>query len=236
MNRLSTPRKKIIVCLCLALMTGAIFGVAVTNDFINYDDPDYVTDNHRVQAGLSVGRVIWAFTTTLQYHYHPLTLLSHMLDCQLFGLNPAGHHATNILFYILNTILLFIVLDRMTKAFWPSALVAALFAIHPLHVESVAWISSRKDVLSTFFMLMTLWVYASYVKHPGVGKYLLALGLFAAGLLSKSMLVTLPCVMLLLDYWPLGRWTAAVSDKERGHPLSRIWKTRILWEKLPFLS
>jgi len=237
MSVLNISRKKITICLCLALMTGGVFGVAVTYDFVNYDDIDYVTDNPHVQAGLSVKGVIRAFTTTLQdhKHWHPLTLLSHMLDCQLFGLNPAGHHFTSILLHVLNTILLFMLLERMTKALWPSVFVAALFAIHPLHVEPVVWIASRKDVLSTFFMLMTLWVYVSYTEHPGTGKYLLALCLFAAGLLSKSMLVTLPFVMLLLDYWPLGRLTTTIPDNKRCRLSSIIVKSRVLWEKLPFL-
>ena len=236
MQSLISHKNKIIVSLCLTLITGAVFGIAVTYDFLNYDDNDYVTENHQVQAGLSMRGVFWAFTTTLQGHWHPVTLLSHMLDCQLFGLNPAGHHFTSILFHILNTILLFIVLERMTKALWPSALVAALFALHPLHVEPVAWIASRKDVLSTFFMLMTLWVYVYYAASPTTGKYLLMLALFALGLLAKSMLVTLPFVLWLLDYWPLGRWTAAFSDGRRHRLLSRMWNARLFWEKLPFLS
>jgi tetratricopeptide (TPR) repeat protein len=236
MGHLSNSRRKIIVCLCLALITSVLFGVAVTYDFVNYDDPDYITNNHRVQAGLSIKGIAYAFTTTLSEHnhWHPLTLLSHMIDCQLFGLNPAGHHFTNLLLHILNTLLLFILLERMTKAFWRSAFVAALFALHPLHVEAVVWISSRKDVLSTFFLLLTLWVYVSYVGRRGIGRYLLALGFFAAGLLSKSMLVTLPCVMLLLDYWPLGRLSEASSVKNGKRSLSILWKSRVLWEKLPF--
>jgi tetratricopeptide (TPR) repeat protein len=235
MDRLKNSRKQIMICLCLALAIGAVFGVAVTFDFLVYDDPVYVNDNHYVRTGFSIRGVVWAFTTTLQNHWHPVTMLSHMLDCQLFGLNPAGHHFTNILFHIFNTLLLFVLLHRMTKALWPSALVAALFALHPLNVETVAWIASRKDVLSTFFMLMTLWFYVSYAEHTETGKYLLALGFFAAGLLSKSMLVTLPFIMWLLDYWPLGRWTAALTDKKGLNLLSGIWQTRVLWEKLPFL-
>ena len=134
MSHLSNSKKKIIVCLCLTLITGAVFGVSVTYDFVNYDDPHYVTDNRLVQSGMSVKGVFRAFTTTLQKHWHPLTLLSHMLDYQLFGLNPAGHHFTNILLHIVNTILLFLLLRRMTEALWPSAFVAALFALHPLHI------------------------------------------------------------------------------------------------------
>lgn len=223
------------VCICLAVITGAVFSTAVSHDFVNYDDRDYVTRNYNVRAGLTLKGVVYAFKTKLQGHWHPLTFLSHMLDCQLFGLNPAGHHATSILFHIFNTILLFLLLEKMTKMRWPSALVAALFALHPMHVESVAWISERKDVLSTFFMLLTFWVYVSYTKHPGPWKYLLSLIMFALGLLSKSMIVTLPFILILLDYWPLGRLLPAVTD-EKGHPSwSRLWKHKILREKLPFL-
>ncbi len=223
------------MCLCLSLMTGAVFGVAVTHDFINYDDPAYVTKNHHVQGGLSMKGVVWAFTTTLEDHdhWHPVTMLSHMLDCQLFGLNPAGHHFTNILLHILNTILLFVLLHRMTKDLWPSALVAALFALHPLHVESVVWIAERKDVLSTFFMLATLWAYVSYVEESGKGKYLLALSLFAFSLMSKSIVVTLPFLLLLLDFWPLGR-LSFISDMNRQGPSSPVPTRKILWEKAPF--
>ena len=171
MARLRTNIKPIVICLCLVLATGAVFGVAVTFDFLVYDDPDYINDNHYIRTGFSIRGVVWAFTATLQDHWHPVTMLSHMLDCQLFGLNPAGHHFTNILFHILNTILLFVLLQRMTKSLWPSALVAALFAIHPLHVESVVWIAERKDLLSTFFMLMTLCAYVSYTEHSGLKSY-----------------------------------------------------------------
>jgi tetratricopeptide (TPR) repeat protein len=231
-----TSRKKIIICLCLALITGAVFGTAVSYDFVNYDDPHYVTDNRLVQSGLSVRGVIGAFTTTLQKHWHPLTLLSHMLDYQLFGLNPAGHHITSILLHIVNTVLLFLLLTRMTKALWPSAFVAALFAIHPLHIESVVWIAARKDVLSTFFMLMSLWVYVSYTERAGLGRYLLTLGLFAAGLLSKSIVVTLPFIMILLDFWPLRRLRVASSGENGLDMLSPLLKSRVFWEKVPFFS
>ena len=236
MSALNISRKRVIICLCLTLITGAVFGVAVTYDFVNYDDPHYVTDNRLVQGGLSVRGIIGAFTTTLQKHWHPLTLLSHMLDYQLFGLNPAGHHFTSILLHIVNTILLFLLLRRMTKALWPSAFVAALFALHPLHIESVAWIAARKDLLSTFFMLTSLWVYVSYTEHAGLGKYLLTLGLFAAGLLSKSMVVTVPFIMILLDFWPLGRLRAAFSEEKGLSILSPLLKSRVFWEKIPFFS
>jgi tetratricopeptide (TPR) repeat protein len=236
MSALNISGKRVIICLCLTLVTGVVFGTAVTYDFVNYDDPHYVTDNRLVQGGLSVRGVIEAFTTTLQKHWHPLTLLSHMLDYQLFGLNPAGHHFTSILLHIVNTILLFLLFTRMTKALWPSAFVAALFALHPLHIESVAWIAARKDLLSTFFMLTSLWVYVSYTERAGLGKYLLTLGLFAAGLLSKSMVVTLPFIMILLDFWPLGRLRAAFSGEKGRGMLSFLLKSRVLLEKIPFFS
>lgn len=234
---LSASGKKIILCLCLALITGALFGITLTYDFVSYDDPQYITENRHVQAGLTMKGLAWALKTRLgeHNHYHPVTLLSHMLDCQIFGLNPAGHHFTSVLFHVLNTILIFLVLERMTKALWPSLLAAALFALHPLHVESVAWVSGRKDILSTFFMLTALWVYRSYTEQPGIGRYLLIFCLFAAGALSKSMVVTLPMVMLLLDYWPLGRLSAAASGKSGKVSLSTLWKGRVLWEKVPFL-
>ncbi len=236
-NRLSDSGKKIILCLCLALITGTLFGITLTYDFVGYDDPEYITENRHVQAGLTIKGLAWTLKTRLgeHNHYHPVTLLSHMLDCQIFGLNPAGHHFTSVLIHVLNTILIFLVLERMTKALWPSLLVAALFALHPLHVESVAWISGRKDILSTFFMLTALWVYRSYAEKPGTGRYFLTFLLFVAGALSKSMLVTFPLVMLLLDYWPLGRLSTAVSEKSGEVSLSTLWKSRVLLEKVPFL-
>jgi len=174
-------------------------------DFINFDDPQYVTENPHVRSGLSLKGIAWAFSTTHASNWHPLTWLSHMLDVQLFGLKPGWHHLVNVFFHILNSVLLFLIFNRMTRALWPSAFVAALFALHPLHVESVVWVSERKDVLSTFFWMITMGAYAFYVEKPDTKKYLLTLGLFALGLMAKPMLVTLPFVLLLLDYWPLGR-------------------------------
>src|ERR1043166_3573437 len=146
----------------LALGTLALFGPVCGHSFLNFDDPAYVTDNPHVQGGLTLDNIRWAFTSSHSGNWHPVTWLSHMLDCQLFGLNPAGHHLTNVLLHVANTVLLFLVLRRMTKALWRSAFVAALFALHPLHVESVAWVSERKDVLSTFFFMLTLLAYAKY--------------------------------------------------------------------------
>ncbi|MFH1673235.1 MAG: hypothetical protein ABIF87_07405 [Pseudomonadota bacterium] len=157
-------RSKLIVCLFLIVATISVFWQVSKHDFVNYDDHKYVTDNRRVQAGLTWEGTTWAFTTFHASNWHPLTWLSHMLDCQLYGLSPAGHHLTNLLFHISNTLLLFLVLNRMTGALWRSGFVAALFALHPLHVESVAWVAERKDVLSTFFWMLTMWAYISYAE------------------------------------------------------------------------
>ncbi len=173
--------------------------------FLIFDDYRYVVDNAHVSAGLTLEGIRWAFTTVHEANWHPLTWLSHMLDCQLFGLNPGPHHVVNIIIHGISVLLLFLVLHRMTKAFWQSAFVAVVFAIHPLHVESVAWIAERKDVLSGLFWMLTLGAYVRYVERPVIKRYIPVLGFFALGLLTKPMLVTLPCVLLLLDYWPLRR-------------------------------
>ena len=189
--------------------------------FINYDDTLYVTEAPQVQQGLGWDSVVWSMTTMEAANWHPLTWLSHMLDVQLFGLNPAGHHLTNLLLHMANVLLLFGVLQHMTGAVWRSALVAALFALHPLNVESVAWVAERKNVLSTLFWLLTMAAYMGYVRKPHWGRYLGMTGIFVLGLMAKPMLVTLPCVLLLLDYWPLGR--LGKDSKE-------------FWERLPRLA
>ena len=211
--------------LLLALVTLLVYLPASRDGFVNYDDQDYVTENSVVQKGLTWTGIKWAFTTGHASNWHPLTWLSHLADCELFGLNPGAHHLVNVLFHTANAVLLFLLLLRLTQELWPSLFVAALFAWHPLHVESVAWISERKDVLSTFFALLTLLAYARYAQHVTGDMcqvtrtnstsspvtrhpsrcYWLALLFFALGLMSKPMLVTLPFVMLLLDYWPLQR-------------------------------
>jgi Flp pilus assembly protein TadD len=197
--------RRIAICLIMSLLIIAVYGQVANHEFVNYDDPDYITENPHVKKGLTRGSITWAFTATLQDHWHPLTWLSHMTDCQLYGLNPRGHHLTGLLFHIINSLLLFIILERMTGAAWKSAVVAALFALHPLHVESVAWVTGRKDLLSTLFMILTIWTYHLYVEKPSVGRYILSVALFGMGLLSKSILVTLPFALLLIDYWPLCR-------------------------------
>lgn len=174
-----------------------------------FDDDDYVVENPHVQKGLDPSEILWAFTTPHAHNWQPLTFISHMIDVQLFGLNPGSHHVINLLFHIANSLLCFIVFRKMTGALWPSAFIAALFALHPLHVESVAWIAERKDVLSTFFFMLTLWTYASYVKKPDTKRYLPVLIFFILGLMSKPMMVILPFVLLLLDFWPFGRFQKA---------------------------
>ena len=199
------------ICSILALVTLLVYLPVCHNRFIVFDDGNYITDNHMVQAGLTWAGVKWAFTTSESSNWHPLTWLSHMLDCELFGMNAGAHHLVNVLFHTVNAVLLLLLLFRMTGALWASAFVAALFAWHPLHVESVAWAAERKDVLSTFFELLALGTYARYaeqskVRGPKSKKfYSLTLAAFALGLMCKPMLVTLPFVLLLLDWWPLQR-------------------------------
>jgi tetratricopeptide (TPR) repeat protein len=215
-----------------------------SHDFVNLDDNLYVTENRHVQAGFTREGILWAFTSTQASNWHPLTWLSHMLDCELFGLEAWGHHLTNMLLHVINSVFLFLLFSRMTGAFWQSAFVAALFALHPLHVESVAWISERKDVLSTLFWILTMWAYVRYVTSPGAGRYLLVFLLLGLGLMAKPMLVTLPFVLLLMDYWPLGRFQTGQS----GHPITRTNQNpntasyqgsrtlSLVWEKVPLIG
>src|SRR5438874_9451020 len=185
------------------------------HDFINYDDPRYVYENTKITSGLSVSGIAWAFTHIHSMNWHPLTTISHMLDCQLYALRPGWHHFTNVLLHTIAVLLLFLALRQMTGAFWQSAFVAAVFAIHPLHVESVAWIAERKDALSGVFFMLTLIAYLHYTRAPSIGRYLTVALVVALGLMSKPMLVTLPFVLLLLDYWPLGRIEAHRSNTGR---------------------
>jgi Flp pilus assembly protein TadD len=201
-----TSRKlTLIVGLLLIATTLAVYAPAVQHGFINYDDDRYVTSNSEVRAGINRITISWAFTTFEQANWHPLTWISHELDCQFFQLNPFGHHLTNILLHALDVLLLFLILQWLTGSMWRSATVAALFAVHPLNVESVAWVAERKSVLSMFFLLLTIAAYGWYVRKPNIGRYLVVAGLLAAGLMSKPMVITLPFVLLLLDYWPLQR-------------------------------
>ena len=210
------------IYLLLAAIGFLIYAQLLHHQFIVYDDDAYVTENQHVKTGFTRENVIWAFTSGLTANWIPLTWLSHMLDCQLFDLKPQWHHFTNLLLHIINTLLLFAVLRQMTSALWQSAFVAAAFALHPLHVESVAWVSERKDVLSALFWILTMAAYLRYVRYTSIKWYLLTLLLFAMGLMAKPMLVTLPFVLLLLDYWPLDRF------KVNG-------TARLIREKIPFL-
>lgn len=207
---------KVIIVFFLLALTLLVYARAIENDFVNLDDPSYVTENPHVVTGLGPANLGWAFTSIEKANWHPLTWLSHMADAQIFGIDPRGHHLTSVLLHGVNCVLLFLLLLRVTGARWRSALVAALFAVHPLHVESVAWVAERKDVLSTLFLLLTILAYAAYVRRPGPWRYTLTLILFALGLMAKPMLVTLPCLLLLLDYWPLGRFHPHPAF---GHPL-----------------
>jgi tetratricopeptide (TPR) repeat protein len=219
----------LLVCLVLVAVTWTVFGQTLTHDFVNFDDHVYVYENPLVIRGFSTEGIIGAFTHTHARNWHPLTTLSHMLDCQLYGLNASGHHLTNVILHTISVLLLFLVLKQMTGALWQSAFVAALFAIHPLHVESVAWIAERKDVLSAVCFMLTLAAYARYTRAPSAARYLLVALLFAFGLMSKPMLVTLPFVLLLLDYWPLGRIGAQKSEVRRRLPT-------VITEKTPFFA
>jgi len=208
-NNISKPifikYRNVLVCLFLSMATIAVYWQVQKYDFVNLDDNDYVYDNRHVQAGLTLESIKWAFTTTHSSNWHPLTWLSHMMDCQLYGLNSGQHHLHNLFFHIANSLLLFFIFRKMTDSSWRSSFVAVLFALHPLHVESVAWVSERKDVLSTFFWMLTIWSYIWYVERPAVKRYLLVIVFLTLGLMSKPMLVTLPFVLLLLDFWPLCR-------------------------------
>ena len=216
------------VCTGLAACCAVIYGQTLSHGFLSYDDGLYVFENARVKAGLNWGNILWAFTTQSANYVHPLTWMSHMLDCDLYGLRPWGPHLTNLLFHTADTVLLFLVLARMTRRLWPSALVAALFAVHPLHVESVAWIAERKGLLSTLFWVAALGAYAWYGRRPNPARYLAVAFLFLLGLMSKPMVVTLPFVLLLLDWWPLDRIDRADSS---GVLVRRT--TLLAVEKLP---
>jgi tetratricopeptide (TPR) repeat protein len=219
------------ICLILAGLIAAIYVQATQFDFIILDDPTYVTANHRVQAGLTREALTWAVTTMEGANWHPLTWVSHMLDCQLYGLKPAGHHITSILLHIANALLLFLVLRRMTGDLWRSAWVAALFAVHPLHVEAVAWVAERKEVLSTLFGLLALWFYARYTEMPALKRYLPVAAALSLSLMAKPMWVTLPFLLLLLDFWPLGRCSWTPLDHKNPKASNR----QVVWEKVPLI-
>ena len=251
-------RMILLICFGLVIITFAAFEPVRHNDFISYDDNGYIVENTRVNGGLSIESIKWAFVSEYASNWHPVTWLSHIIDCELFGLNPVGHHIMNLLFHTANTLLLFWILARMTDStsspracsLWQSAFVAALFAVHPLHVESAAWAAERKDVLSGFFWMLGMLCYVRYVERPGAGRYIVLLLIFALGLMAKPMVVTLPFVMLLLDYWPLHRLSAENTKSETQNPkqirITEIQNTKhvtggtqrraisLLLEKVPF--
>jgi len=228
------PWLKYLICVLLAGITYAAFASVASHVFIAFDDQDYIVGNLSIQQGFSWPAIKWAFTTFHSGNWHPLTWLSHMLDCRLFGLDPAGPHLVNLAFHIANTLLLFLLLLNLTSRLWAAAFVALLFGIHPMHVESVAWASERKDVLSTFFFLLTLLAYARYVELVKEKKsmcwmaYVLAFGFAALGLMAKPMLVTLPGILFLLDFWPMYRFQWPLQSQPKS-----IFR-RLILEKIPF--
>jgi Flp pilus assembly protein TadD len=244
----SKLRNEILISLFLVLITSLAYGRACSNGFTNYDDDVYVTENSHVRAGLSGDSLWWALTASDGANWHPLTWLSLQLDHELYGLRPWGYHLTNLLFHILNALLLFWWLRVATGAIWRSAAVASLFAVHPIHVESVAWITERKDVLNFFFGALALWAYLGFVRRPGLFRYLLILAAFAFSLMAKPMFVTLPFLLLLLDYWPLGRMnnegraveteTATLTRRASEGPslTLRVSVVALVYEKLPLFT
>jgi tetratricopeptide (TPR) repeat protein len=232
----SDSLKVLIVSFCLVVAIIVIYVPIIHFDFVGYDDELYVTQNSHVQKGFTPESLKWAFTTFHSGNWHPLTWLSHMLDCELYGLSSAGHHWTNVEFHIANTLLLFFILFKMTGVFWRSAFVAAFFALHPLHVESVAWVSERKDVLSTFFGLLMIFAYYRYVKMPCLKNYLLVIIFLSLGLMAKPMIVTFPFVLLLLDFWPLKRFHYKNNyflQSERTNYYGSKGIFRLILEKIP---
>ena len=231
MKNSTIPARKrvlLVISLILVLATLAVFWQVHHFDFINYDDDVYVFENPHVQNGVTLGALIWAFSAHHAANWHPLTWLSHMIDIQIFDRWAGGHHLTNLFFHVLSTLLLFLVLRKMTASVWRSALVAALFALHPLHIQSVAWVAERKDVLSGFFWMLTLWAYVRYVHRPAKTAYLWIVLFFICGLMSKPMVITLPFVLILLDVWPLNRFRLTTPAKQF---YSNIWQ--ITREKIP---
>ncbi len=219
---------KFAICAALIAITWAVFGRTLGHEFVNFDDPNYVSENPQIHAGLNWQSIVWAFTHVHSHNWHPLTTMSHMLDWQLFGAKPGAHHFVNALLHSATAVLLFFLLAQLTRSpgrtgtIWSSAFVAAVFAIHPLHVESVAWISERKDVLSGLFFVLTLLAYLYYTRKPNIARYLRVSILFACGLMAKPMLVTVPIILLLLDYWPLERF-------------GKLSAKKLIAEKIPLL-
>ena len=241
-NTKDRTRLKFIVTLFLVLITLIAYWQLPSHDFLRFDDNGFITKNVHVHKGITWESISWAFSITDYAYWHPLTWLSHIMAFHFFGLKASMHLLTNLFLHIGNILLLFLVLKRMTGSLWKSAFVAALFALHPLNVETVAWASECKNVLSTFFWMLTLLTYARYAERPGVFRYLMTFLVFALGLMAKPMLVTLPFVLLLLDYWPLCRFKRFQS-KDMGYgirqsiPSGFRWPPvlRLILEKVPFL-
>jgi Tfp pilus assembly protein PilF len=232
----SPNKRNPVVCLLLAAITLAIYNPVTHHPFVNYDDDRYVTENPHIRQGLTVDTIAWALTSTEQANWHPLTWISHALDVSLFHLNPAGHHFTSVMLHAINVVLLYLLLIWATGRFGASLFVAALFALHPINVESVAWVAERKNILCTTFFFFTLWSYGWYARKPGWKRYLAVATLCAAGLASKPMVITLPFVLLLLDYWPLNR-VAGSDDLLSNDSLRPTFRwSRLLLEKLPLLA
>jgi len=234
-------KQKLALCVLLAATTIAVYSPIMRAPFLNYDDALHVTENSHVRAGLTWSTVQWAFRSSETSDWHPITWLSHALDCQLFGLGPAGPHAVNLLLHTINAVLLFLILESATGFLWRSFGVAALFALHPINVESVAWISERKDVLSMLFFLLALAAYGWYVRRPSVGRYLAVTIAYAFALMSKAQVITFPFALLLLDYWPLYRLAPLeVADGKRSEESQNVLPTksfvRLLVEKIPWIA
>jgi len=235
----SSPGKRtFVLSLAVVLLTVLAYLPVRNNAFINFDDNHYITENTHVKAGLSWDTVTWAFTTYDAANWHPLTWLSHALDCQLFGMNPAGPHLISVLLHALNAVLLFLVLQSLTGFTWRSLMVAALFAVHPLNVESVAWAAERKNVLSMLFFLIAIWVYGAYVRKPSVARYLDVTAFFALALMAKPQVIIFPFVLLLLDYWPLGRtrFAAALASTDSSAKVRQRSFASLLVEKIPLFG
>jgi protein O-mannosyl-transferase len=229
-----TPQGTLLCCLALTAVVLAVYNPVIHNNFVNYDDEGYIVQNAHVRAGLTRDTVKWAFSTYDQSNWHPLTWLSHALDCEIFGLNPAGHHYTSVLLHAANAVLLFLLLQSATGFRWRSLMVAALFALHPINVESVAWAAERKNVLSMMFFLLALYAYTWYARRPGARRYAAVTVAFALALMAKPQVVTFPFLLLLWDYWPLRR-TGALAGEESAARVPRLSTGWLLVEKVPWL-
>ena len=232
----SPGRRTLVLSLALVLLTVLVYWPVSNNAFINFDDNHYITENAHVRSGLSWDTVKWAFVTNDAANWHPLTWLSHALDCELFGLNPAGHHFMNVLLHALNVVLLFLVLQSLTGFTWRSLIVATLFSVHPLNVESVAWAAERKTLLSTMFFLLAVWAYCSYVRRPSLARYLGVAALFVLALMSKPQVITFPILLLLLDYWPLRRVRFYTTESNPTGALPAKSGPWLIAEKVPLLA